>query len=228
MSLAILLSLLAVAALGLLAQSPSGQIIGRVLDATQAAVPEPTVHAIALKTNTVTRTVSNAEGNFELRNLVPGLYRREAEKHGFNRFVCTAIESRVGDVLNLDIPLEVGAPSETVTVTAEAPLLESATASVGRVIDNRRIPDMPAPGSSVVYLIQMAPGTVVTTSPPGSGRRTTLVPSLDDGLTFRATLADPFPDGIFEPLDDAQNRRPRQCVSGYDKRGGYRDREDGP
>ncbi len=155
----------ALLAFGLFAQSPSGHITGRVLDPTQAAVPEATLRAIALDTNVVTRTASNSQGNFELRNLVPGLYRLEAEKQGFKRFVRAPIEVRVGDVLNLEIPLEVGAPSETVTVTAEAPLLESANASVGQVIDNRRILDMPTPGSSVVYLIQMTPGTVVTTSP---------------------------------------------------------------
>jgi len=150
---------------GLLAQTPSGQIAGRVLDQTQSAVPEAVVRAIALDTNVVTRTASNPQGNFELRNLVPGLYRLEVEKTGFKRFVRTQIEVRVGDVINLEIVLDVGAPTESVTVTAEAPLLESANASVGQVIDNRRILDMPTPGSSVVYLIQMTPGVVVTTSP---------------------------------------------------------------
>jgi hypothetical protein len=59
----------------------------------------------------------------------------------------------------------VGAVTETLTVKAEEPMLESANASVGQVMDTRRIEDMPTPGGSVVYLLQTAPGVGVTTAP---------------------------------------------------------------
>jgi len=84
---------------------------------------------------------------------------------GFKRYERGPIELRVGDVLTVEIALELGAPTESVTITAEAPLLESATASVGQVIDSRRVQDLPTPASSVIYLTQLAPGIIPTTPP---------------------------------------------------------------
>lgn len=160
-------TLLALALLtaALSAQTPTGHITGRVIDSTQAAIPAATVRAVNLDTNVAARAASNPEGNFELRNLIPGAYRVEAEKEGFKRFVQQRVELRVGDVLNLELRMDLGAVTDSITVTSEAPLLESANASVGQVIDNRRIMELPSPGGSVIYMMQMVPGVVTTTAP---------------------------------------------------------------
>lgn len=131
-------------------------------------VPGAAVRVVNVETNVTTNTTSNPEGNYEVLNLNPGQYRIEAEMQGFKRYERSSVELRVGDVLKIDIPLELGAVAESVTVTEEAPVLESTNADLGQVIDNRRIQDLPLPGGSPMYLIQLTPG-VISTNPPTHG-----------------------------------------------------------
>jgi len=159
------LALTVAAPVCLWAQTPTGQIIGRVVDAAGAVVPGASVQVSNLATNVIAKAVTNSEGNFEIRGLISGVYRLEARKEGFKQYSREPLELRVGDVMNLEVKLEVGAITESVTVKAEAPLLESATADVGQVVDTRYIEELPAPGNSVVYLLQTAPAVGVTTSP---------------------------------------------------------------
>jgi len=157
-----------VMAAALAAQNPYGRITGRITDATGAMVSGAAVRVVNVDTNVATETASNTEGNFEVPNLNPGRYRAEVQMQGFKRHERGPLELRVGDVLSLEIALELGALSDSVTITAEAPLLESATSSLGQVVDNRRILDLPLPGASPMYLTQLAPG-VVSTNPPTHG-----------------------------------------------------------
>lgn len=149
----------------MLAQAPYGSIVGRVLDSAEARVPEARVLATNLATSVQTEARTNAEGNYELRTLVPGLYRVGVEMKGFKRLEREPIEVRVGDVLTLDVTLELGEITERVTVTSEAPLLESSTASLGQVVDSRRVHDLPRSGASVIYLMQLTPGVVGPAAP---------------------------------------------------------------
>ncbi len=152
----------------LVAQNPYGRITGRVTDSAGALVPGVTVRVIHESTNVATATASNAEGNYEALNLNPGRYRLVAELSGFKRYERGPIEVRVGDVLNVLVEMEIGTLTESVTVTAEAPLLESTSSSVGQVIDHRRLLDLPLAGGNPLYLAQMAPG-VISTNPPTHG-----------------------------------------------------------
>lgn len=151
--------------LSLAAQTPDGQITGRITDSAGARIPNAEVFVVNVATGVKTVTATNAEGNYLLRNLTPGTYRLEAAASGFKRYVRQPIEVRVGDILTIDIGMELGAVTESVTVTAEAPLLGAASSSLGKVVDNRRIMDLPVPGGSVFYLMQMTPGIISTASP---------------------------------------------------------------
>jgi hypothetical protein len=126
------------------------------------------VRVIQVETNIATPAVTNAEGIYEAPNLTPGSYRVEVEHTGFKTFRRGPLEVRVSDVLDIPIQLELGNVTDTVTVTAEAPILESTNANVGQVIDNRRIQDLPLPGGNPMYLLQLAPG-VISTNPPTHG-----------------------------------------------------------
>ncbi|MFB3829686.1 MAG: carboxypeptidase-like regulatory domain-containing protein [Bryobacteraceae bacterium] len=148
--------------------NPYGRITGRVMDSAGALVPNTAIRVVNVETNVATLGASNAEGNFEVLNLNPGAYKILAEAAGFKHYERGPIEVRVGDVLNIEIQLELGAVTETVNVTAEAPLLESASANVGQVIDNRRIQDLPLAGGNPMYLTQLTPG-VLPTNPPTHG-----------------------------------------------------------
>ncbi len=148
-----------------LAQDPYGRIIGRIVDSGGAVVPAASIRVTNIATNVVTNAGSDSQGNYEARNLIPGHYKLAVAMQGFKGYERGPIEVRVDDVLTVDVALQLGVLSEKVTVTAEGPLLEAANPNVGQVIDNRRLEDLPMPGSSALYLVEMAPGIVSATSP---------------------------------------------------------------
>jgi hypothetical protein len=123
------------------------------------------VRAVNIGTNISTTTQSNAEGNYELPFLIPGTYRLTAEQAGFKSFIRDGIEIRIADRLNIGIPMEVGQISEQVTVTAETPLLESATASLGQVVDQRRVAELPIAHGNPYLLMTLSPGVAHTQNP---------------------------------------------------------------
>src|SRR6185436_15159768 len=122
--------------LSLSAQVVTGRITGRITDSSGAVVPKASVKTRNVLTNVETSTVSTSEGVFDLLNLIPGQYRVEVEMAGFKRHQQGPHELRVGDSLSVDIVLQLGSQAESVTVNAEAPLLEASTASAGKVVDS--------------------------------------------------------------------------------------------
>ena len=149
----------------LTAQETRGVILGRVTDASGAVIPGVTIRATNTATNVAVTTESAADGNYEIPFLIPGIYRLTAEQTGFKTFVWDGIEVRIADRLTIAIPMAVGQVSEQVTVTADTPLLESATASLGQVIDRRRLADLPVPHGNPYLLITLSPGVAHTQNP---------------------------------------------------------------
>lgn len=152
-------------AVPLFAQAPYGRMTGRVTDSAGAVVPGAAVRVTNIATNVVTTAASDSQGNYEARNLIPGPYKLVVEMQGFKTYERGPIEVRVGDVLTVDVGLELGAVSDSITVTAEAPLLDSASASMGHVVDNRRVRDLPMPYANPMYLVRLATGIISTTAP---------------------------------------------------------------
>ena len=149
----------------LTAQETRGTILGRVLDSSGAAVPGVAVRATNAATNVTVSTKSNAEGNYEIPYLLPGTYKLTAELTGFKSFIREGIELRIADRLAIPITLQVGDVTEQITVTAETPLLEASTASMGQVIDQRRVADLPIAHGNPYLLITLSPGVVHTQNP---------------------------------------------------------------
>jgi len=145
-----------------LAQETRGTVLGRVVDASGAVVPRVAVRATNAATNVTVSTQSNAEGNYEIPYLLAGIYRLTAELTGFKTFVREGIEIRIGDRISIEIALQVGAALERVTVTAETPLLELASSSMGQVIDQRRIADLPIAHGNPYLLMTLSPGVAYT------------------------------------------------------------------
>lgn len=148
------------------AQDARGKILGRVLDSSGALIPAADIAAIHTEMNTRTTARSNAAGNYELPYLLPGTYRIEVVATGFKHYARHPIEVRVGDAITLDVTMEVGQVTEKVDVVAEAPLLESASATVSSTIDHRQLADLPMGGGDVMFLTQLAPG-ITTAQAPG-------------------------------------------------------------
>lgn len=151
-----------------IAQESRGTILGRITDPTGSVVPEAEVRFTNTATGVVSTAKTNDAGNFIVPNLLPGPYIANVERTGFKRFVREAIEVRGGERLTLDVTLEVGAVSDSVTVTSEAPLLESTTATVGQIIDNRRLTDLPSPSASVIFQVALTPGVTPLVAPGGN------------------------------------------------------------
>lgn len=140
------------------AQDSRGLIAGRVLDPAGAGVPAAEVKATNLATNVVSTATATAQGNYEIRFLQPGAYSLETIVPGFKTYVRSGIEVRVGDRITLDLTLELGNLTDRVTVTAEAPPLEAGTATLGSVMDVRRIESMPIHGGNTFSLARLAAG----------------------------------------------------------------------
>ena len=138
---AALLSLCFVPALW--AQGQYATVSGIVSDSTGAVVPGVRVQAINVATGETQSVSSSETGNYTLPLLKPGEYRLEAEKTGFKKQLQTGIQLETGTPARIDIALEVGAVSESVSVEATAPLLQSETSAVGAVIQNQTIVNMP-------------------------------------------------------------------------------------
>ncbi len=141
-------------------QDSRGNIVGRVIDPTGAVVPGTEVKAVSESRGVTVSTKTNEAGNYVLPLLMPGIYTVSAEIQGFRRFERKNVQVRVNENVGLDIQLTVGDVTESVLVTAETPLLQTAEASLGQVIDERRIMELPLFAGNAMDLVHLAPGTV--------------------------------------------------------------------
>ena len=145
---------------GAYAQEARGSIIGKVTDPTGATVAGSTVRAVNLATNSPVTTKTNESGNYEVPYLLPGMYKVTVEMAGFKQAVRDQIELRVADRLTLDFQMEIGNVADSVVVTGETPLLETATAGIGLVMDERRVTDLPTVGGNPFYLARLTAGVM--------------------------------------------------------------------
>ncbi|MEK7751975.1 MAG: TonB-dependent receptor [Acidobacteriota bacterium] len=137
------LALLALLVATSAAQEFRATITGLVTDQSGAAVPGVAVQVRNVDTNAVATAVTDGAGNYTAPFLRPGSYAVTIEAAGFKKFVREGLTLNVGQTAAINIQLEVGQVSEQVTVTAETPLLETAKADRGQVIDSQRVREFP-------------------------------------------------------------------------------------
>ncbi len=147
------------------AQEARGTIVGTVTDATGSIVPAAPVQVLNKAMGTVLALQTNDAGIYTANYLLPGLYQVTVELTGFKRVVRDNIEVRVGDRLTVDIKLEVGATEQSITVSEETPLLSTESASLGSVVDGRRVQELPIPHGNPYFLIGLASGVSFTRDP---------------------------------------------------------------
>ena len=140
------------------AQESRGTITGTVVDASGAVIPGATVTITNVAMGTNVTAVTNEVGFFQAPYLISGTYVITVEIAGFKKLVREGIQVRVDDRLQLELPLELGGAEEQVTVTAEAPLLDTTGASIGQVVDARRVAELPIPHGDPYALIGLAAG----------------------------------------------------------------------
>jgi hypothetical protein len=153
----------------LFAQEYRGTFSGSVTDAQGAAIPNAKVVVTETQTGTKASTVSGVTGEYTIPFLAIGTYDIAAEAAGFKKFTQKGVTLSAGEHPVIDIRLEVGAVSEEVTVTAEAPILVTANPSLGQVITAAEVEDVPVNGRTPMMLDNLAMG-VISTYEPGPVR----------------------------------------------------------
>ncbi|HTW48288.1 MAG TPA: TonB-dependent receptor [Acidobacteriaceae bacterium] len=150
-------ALLTLGAGRLLAQSDTGNLIGKVSDTSGAVIPDATVTVTNLATNRTVSVRSQADGSFEVNALPIGNYKAEAAKQAFET-EATTFTLQISEVKQLNFQLKVGSGSETVQVTSASPLIDTQTSSVGEVIEGRQVVDLPLNGRNFTSLALLTPG----------------------------------------------------------------------
>ena len=139
------------------AQEARGTITGTVIDPSKGVLPGASVTVTNIAMGTNVALVTNEVGFFQAPYLIPGTYRVTVELTGFKKSI-REVEVRIGDRLELEMSLELGGAQEEVTVTADTPLLQTTNASLGEVVDLRRVAELPTPHGDPFALIGLAAG----------------------------------------------------------------------
>lgn len=134
-------------AYGAFAQSDRGSITGTVFDPAGAVVPAAAINATNVETRAVYPTLSTATGNYTIPQIPPGSYEISVGVPGFKSFVRSGVTVAVAQTLRIDVTLEVGASSESVTVRADAALLKTDSGDLSHNVTVQTLNDLPILGT---------------------------------------------------------------------------------
>ncbi len=199
-------------------QIVNASLTGTVTDPTGAAIPDAGVSATDTATAIVTKTTSDATGAYNFPSLHPSTYTLTVEKTGFKSTVLSGITLQVDQKAQVDVQLQVGEITTSVEVTSAAPLVETQTASVGTVIGEREVVDLPLNLRRFGSLASLVPGTTTDNggfannqfgspfseaSYSANGARSSSNNSIIDGvdsrnMTFGGFAVSPPPDAVQE------------------------------
>jgi hypothetical protein len=152
-----LITLVAVASA--MAQEFRGTILGRITDPSAAPVLGASIEALNVDTGVAIKSTSNEQGNYQIPFLVPGNYMVRVEQAGFKRVEREGIRVATNTQVTLDFALELGATTETVNVTASAPLLNTASADLGQVVERNYLTSITVNLTrNVLNTVRLTPG----------------------------------------------------------------------
>jgi hypothetical protein len=140
-------------------QGITGSITGTVTDPSGASITGATVTVIQIGTN-ATRTVTTSDaGSYTVTQLAPGSYTVKVDKDGFDSSQQSNITLAIDEVAKIDVKLKLGSNEQTINVTAEGPVIQTETSSVGLVVDSSSIQNTPLNGHlSILGLLNLVPG----------------------------------------------------------------------
>src|SRR5262249_3934542 len=185
------------------AQTAAGEITGVVKDQAGAAVPGATITVTETRTNLQRVIVSTAEGVYTAASLAPGEYRLEVELAGFKPVRREGLRLSTGEKARVDVELSVGDVREQVTVVADSPIVRAETASLGTVVENEQVVQLPLNGRLFIMLAEIVPGVALPPNSPlpriNGGR-----PCTNEYLFDGISVLQPEPGQVaFFPVIDA-------------------------
>jgi hypothetical protein len=157
------------------------KIVGTVTDTSGAVIPSATVTATQTQTGTATAVKSSADGEYVFPALLPSNYSIAIIAKGFEGYTQTGIVLEANQSLTVNIKLKIGSSAETITVTADAPQVDTTSGTLSQVIDESRVVDLPLNGRNAASLITLVAG-VVDASNEGNGT------NQGNGKTFPAAV----------------------------------------
>ena len=138
-----------------------GGISGQVTDSSGAAIPGATVTVTNTATSGTRNTTTNGEGLYTFPAVPPGVYELKVELQGFKTAEIRDFKVDVQQTVRLDVPLQVGALDETVTVTGQATMLNTQSTTLGTVIENKIVTELPLNGRQYLNLVALSPNVNV-------------------------------------------------------------------
>ena len=157
------------AATGVSAQQGTSELRGRVTDAQGGVLPGVSVVLTNQGNGTFRETISGADGSFIASGMVPGTYAVTAELAGFKKFERRDVVLEVGRTTSLDLPMEVGGLEETVSVTAESPIVDLTSKEIGGNITSETLVKLPSVNGNFVGFVGLLPGIVPSVSTESFG-----------------------------------------------------------
>jgi hypothetical protein len=186
------LALLAAASVPAWAQGNQAAIEGTCVDQSGAAVPGVHLQAKDLATGITYKATSDANGLFAFPVVPVGTYEIQAEKSGFATVVQKPVVATVGGRVTLTLTMPVAAQATQVTVTSQAPIIETTRSSVASTVNSRQVADLPVNGRNFMDFVLLTPGVTYDYSRQGdisfAGQRGTLNSLLVDGSDTNNTF----------------------------------------
>jgi Carboxypeptidase regulatory-like domain len=143
------------------AQTVTGTILGNILDASGAAIPNAAITVTNQDTGVVRNAASTSNGVYNIPSLLPGKYTVQASAQGFNPVEVKDVVVDVGSDARVELKLEVGSTTQVVTVTEAAPTVETTSSEVSQVMDDALIKNIPLNARDVQQLAVIQPGVLL-------------------------------------------------------------------
>jgi hypothetical protein len=163
------------------AQLQAGRIVGTVTDPTNAVISNAQVTVTEEATNVQHKVATSGTGDYVVTPLNPGIYTVRVSAAGFQTAVRSGVEVRVDSSVRIDAALALGDTATQVEIRADAPLLDTESGTLGHVINNKQIVDLPLNGRGFYELARLTPGAALL---PGTGNVLRIRPEFVNGTTI--------------------------------------------
>jgi hypothetical protein len=178
---ALVLALLLGVTLSSYGQVEAGRFVGRITDVQGSEVTHAIVKATNTGTNIVQTALTDSTGNFVITPVAAGVYSLSVTATGFETINTSNIEVQVGQIVREDLALKVGEATTIIQVYTDIPLLSTDTATLGTVVTNEQLTNLPLNGRGFYRLAELTPGAALL---PATGNSLAIRPEIVDGNTI--------------------------------------------